>query len=535
MRIDAHPKIQSRQYAAEAPEPRGTDLRTLLGVIRRNAWLVVLACVVCAGAAYAISSRQDKQYTASASVLLRAPSPLPTPFIDPSNTPERDTATDFAIASQDVVKGRAARALERVGEPRAAAAVEDIELTIEDNSDVLIVEATAGSPAEAARVSNVFAKQYIEFRRSSDRASLLEAQQLVQKELALQRERLADDDLTSVQEQQARSQIASLRKRDSQLGTLAALQTGNTTLVEKANPPLKASAPKPTRDLLIGAFAGLLLGLALALGRDQLDRRVRRSEDVETLMDLPVFGRVRRSSALRQATRMPDDLPIVDAEAFRMLRANLRFAGPHGEPVKSVLITSAAIEDGKTTIAFYTAAVAAANGQRVLLIEADVRRPVLASKLGLPKGDGLSAVLAGAPGHYTDYCRQVPVAMQGDESLTLDVLLGGKQPRNAAELIDSQRMTDVLTDAKDQYDLVVIDTPPVPIVSDAIPLMGQVDAVLVVARVGSITTQEMGRLRDQLEKVDAPTLGVIANCVPVHEGGYYAHGYDGVARELIVS
>ena len=526
-----------RPSADSSEQARATDLRTLIGVIRRSAWLIVLSTVVCAAGAFGLSKTQSKEYSATASVLLRAPSPLPTPFIDPSNTPERDAATNFAIASQEVVKGMTAKRLATSGDRPGADAVQSIELSLDGQSDVLKIKATGPTPTEAARVSNTFASQYILFRRRSDRTSILNAQALVGSQLKTQRRRLAAGGLSTIQGNQLRGQIKSLSNRFTDLGTLAALQTGNASVIEDAVPPNKPSSPKPKRDLLIGAFAGLMLGLALALGRGQLDRRLRRSEDVEDLMSLPVFGRIRRSDALRKPYRMPEDLPLMDAESFRMLRANLRYAQSIGHRVKSVLVTSAAMEDGKSTVAFYLAAVAAATGSRVLLVEADIRRPVLGAKLGLPDRHGLSSVLANPAKSFTEYCQQVPVAQHNHnpaESLTMDVLLGGRPPRNAAELIDSQRMADILAEAEQQYDLVVVDTPPVAIVSDAIPLMRQVDAVLVVARVGHITGDEMNRLREQLDKVGAPTVGVVANFVSMQDGGYYAYGsQNGAGRELV--
>lgn len=507
--------------------------------MRRSAWIIVLACIVCAAGAYALSSSQPKKYSATASILLRAPSPLPTPFIDPSSTPERDAATNFAIASQSVVKGLTERALVRAGDSAGANHVQDINLSIEGVSDVLKAEATAPTPAEAAQIANTFADQYIGFRRRSDRDSVLSAQQLVRNQMLQDQSQLRHGGLSPADQQQLQGQITSLSHRDTDLGTTAALQTGNASVIEDASPPNKASSPKPARDGFIGAFAGLLLGLALVLGRDQLDRRLRRSEDVEELMSLPVFGRVRHSDALHKAYRMPQDLPVMDAEAFRMLRANLRYSQSIGaEQVKSVLVTSAAMEDGKSTVAFYLAAVAAATGARVLLIEADIRRPVLGAKLGLPDRHGLSTVLAAGDQSLRHYTHQVPVAQDSDspsESLTMDVLLGGKPPRNAAELIDSQRMIELLATAERDYDLVVLDTPPVLMVSDAIPLMGQVGAVLVVARVGRTTGDEMNSLRQQLDKIGAPTVGVVANHVPMQDGGYYAHvRQNGAGRDLAV-
>jgi Mrp family chromosome partitioning ATPase len=148
--------------------------------------------------------------------------------------------------------------------------------------------------------------------------------------------------------------------------------------------------------------------------------------------------------------------------------------------------------------------------------------------LGLSRNFGLTALLGGKRQHLEEVVHQLPVAprMNGSGSIrTMDVLLAGPPARNPSELLDSDRMRQLLVEAESQYDLVIIDTPPATVVSDGIPLMKHVNAVLVVGRVGKLTQNLAARLREQLEKVHAPTIGVVANFTTMKDGGYTGGGY----------
>jgi receptor protein-tyrosine kinase len=210
-----------------------------------------------------------------------------------------------------------------------------------------------------------------------------------------------------------------------------------------------------------------------------------------------------------------------------MLRANLRYFNVD-HTVRSVVVTSVAPGDGKSTVAWNLAFAAAGAGSRVLLIEADLRHPSLAASAGhLRRAPGLSTVLSGSDG-FTDAVQEVPVGRTADGALAehaFDVLVAGPIPPNPVDLIDSQRMRDLLNHAESTYDLVVIDTPPIAVVSDAVPLLKEVSGVLVVIRLERDTRDAVAHLRDQLENLDAPTLGVVANGLKMDRTAGYGYGY----------
>jgi succinoglycan biosynthesis transport protein ExoP len=279
---------------------------------------------------------------------------------------------------------------------------------------------------------------------------------------------------------------------------------------------------------LIGAFGGLLVGLALALTREQLDRRVRHSKGLEDAFGLPVLASVPKSRALStQNGRALEQLPAKEAEAFQILRANLHYLNTDRE-LRSVVVTSTGIGDGKSTIALNLAKADARVGKKVLLVEGDIRRPRLGKSLGLETSEGLTAFLSDHDRSLASVSHRIPVGPSKNgpsgSSQTLDVVVSGQVPENPSGLIDSDRMRDLIREGEANYDLVVIDTAPAAMVADAIPLMSEATAVVVVGRVGKITSGEADALREQLERIDAPAFGLVANFTG-GQGGKYGYGY----------
>lgn len=212
-----------------------------------------------------------------------------------------------------------------------------------------------------------------------------------------------------------------------------------------------------------------------------------------------------------------------------MIRAHLRYFNVDRQ-VRTLLVASATPGDGKTTIARHLAGAAASVGSRVLLIEADLRRPTLARQLDAQSGPGLADVLIGAVS-WSEAIQTVDLEKssgEGAHGRTLDVLgAGAALPPNPGELVESHAMEALLEQAKSMYDLVVIDTPPLTAVSDAFSLLGKVDGVIIVGRVGRNRRDVAERLHETLSGAGAPLLGVIANGFKSgRRGSYGAYAYD---------
>jgi receptor protein-tyrosine kinase len=280
------------------------------------------------------------------------------------------------------------------------------------------------------------------------------------------------------------------------------------------------------RNTVLGGLLGVLLGVGLALLLERLDRRLRDPKEIEEMFDRPILGAIPESRPLARSGPTQATLLAQEGEAFRMLRANLRYFDVDRE-VESVLVTSAAPGDGKTTVAWNLASAAAGAGGKVLLIEADLRHPGLANSLGLRGSAGLSTVLAGEA-TLEATVQEIPVQDQanGRGLRTVDVLLAGPLPPNPSDLLESDRMREVIAAGERGYDLLVIDTPPTSVVSDAIPLIKQVGGVIVVARLAKTTREAALHLHNQLRNLDARVFGIVVNAVGSDSAGYgYAYGY----------
>jgi polysaccharide biosynthesis transport protein len=486
--------LPSQQGGAQQPEgDRQGTLQRIIPILRRNLGLILLCLVLAPAAALAISLLQDKEYTASSSLLFRDPGLdtkfTGTPFFQEGEDEARTQATNVKLVSLDAMAARTARALEQPGWDRKRVS-EAVEVTQEGTSDVVSIQATDTDPDFAARLANTFANEYVVFRRQADRAKVKEALNLAEDRFA-----------AMTPEDQAGEEGQSLQDSIQQLELLAALQTGNAEVVQRALPPSSPSAPKPVRSVAIGLVLGILLAIALTLIREQIDRRLREPSDVTDLLNVPVLAAIPEDrSSLRHVADGEATLRRLDTEAFMMLRTNLRYFNVD-EEVTSILVMSASPGEGKTSISWNLARAEARSGKRVLYIEADLRRPTVASHLGVAPDGGLSLILAGV--------------MDPGDTLTdvsgVDIITAGPLPPNPAELIESQRMRKLIQWGEQHYDRVIIDTPPAAVVADAIPMVPMVSGVVIVVRLGHSQRDAVEHLRTQLANVNAPVLGVVLN------------------------
>jgi capsular exopolysaccharide synthesis family protein len=489
---------------------QGKTLATFLRVLRRR-WAVIAVCALAAcGAAVALTAMQEKEYESSAKVLFRDPG-LEQTAMGASGTgdPLRTATTNLELGGVRVVAARTAERLRSPGVDLAAVS-SSVNIDASSNSDLALVSATTRDPVLSARMANIFAEEYIAFRVDSDRARVSEAAGEVRRQLA----ELAPLD-------QSGPLGDRLRRQAQTLDTLATLMTRNVELVERARPERTAVSPSPRRNAAVGLLLGLLLGFALTFLLEQFDRRLREPEDVEEAFGLPIVARIPASKPLRRRSfwRRLELRPAV-AEAFRMLRANLRFFNA-AEPVRSLVITSAVIGEGKSTVALALALVEAQAGRRVLLIEANLRRPQLAERLELPDDPGLSMILAGVADS-----EEAGVSLTSGGAV-VDVIPAGSPPSNPAELLESDTMAVLLQRAEERYDLVLVDTPPALAVSDVTPLLRQVDGVLVVARLGYATRDYAADLRKLLRAGRGRVLGVVLNGDRARRTTYGAYGTTG--------
>ena len=491
-------------YADQEPagvrDVERSELDRLARVLRSRIWLILACTLLTAAVALIDSLRQEQRYTASASLLFRDPVFAENLFgaaAEAQSDPIRDAATNVKLVGLGVIAERTAGTLGEGLTPDEVSA--NVAVAEEGQSDVVAIDATDHDPALARRIANTFAREFIAFRSAADRSKLTEAKRLTEREF----------DALGPRER-AGPRGKALSSAAERLGVLASLQTGNAELVQPAQLPTSPSSPKPARNTVLGLLLGLLLGTGLALFLERFDRRLRSVDEVQAEYGLPVVGTIPRSETIDAGLGR---LALPEEEAFRTLRAALRYFDVD-QDLRSVLVTSGAAEEGKSTVAWNLARAAAVSSQAVL-VEADLRNPSLAATQVLFPNPGLAELLT----HQVELQSAIQTvtaagragAANGDPG-TLDVIVAGKTPPNPAELLESRAMRDLLDDLGDRYEFVVIDTAPTGVVSDAFPLLGQVSGVIAVCRLGSTTRDSAAGLRLQLGRLRAPLLGVVVNC-----------------------
>ena len=290
------------------------------------------------------------------------------------------------------------------------------------------------------------------------------------------------------------------------------------TIVDRATLPDVPVSPKPARNLALGLVLGLLLGVGAALLRDLLDTTVKSTDDLAAATTAPVLATIPFDPAARDralVTALDSHAPRV--EAFRVLRTNLQFVDVDAA-AKVFVVTSALPEEGKTSTALNLAITLARAGHRTVLVEADLRRPKAVTVLDLDGAVGVTTVLLGRV--------SVADAIQKHSDSDLHVLASGAIPPNPAELLQSNAMHDLIKQLRDDYDIVVIDAPPLLPVTDAALLATHADGTLLVARWGKTTREQLAQAVDRLRQVDTDPVGVVLNMTPSRGAAYHgAYGY----------
>ena len=300
----------------------------------------------------------------------------------------------------------------------------------------------------------------------------------------------------------------------------------NISILEAAHPATTPSAPQKARYMAMALVLGLMLGGGLALLRDWMDQKLHSAEEISTVLGVPVLGVVpsmsRREDVTERGRKVYLDSKSSWAEAYRTIRTAVFFGAPKGE-AKTILVTSPAPSDGKTTLVSNLAITMAQAGQKTLILDADFRKPMQHNVFRINhEYIGLSSVLAGAT--------NLQEAIHSTEVNGLDILTRGPEVPNPSEILNSSGFAKLLKHLADRYDRIIIDSPPVTPVTDAQIIAAICDITLLVLRAEKSTRKISRQALDGLLSVGAHMLGVVVNDVP-RKGryGYYSSygNYDG--------
>lgn len=317
-----------------------------------------------------------------------------------------------------------------------------------------------------------------------------------------------------------RSLYDGLLQRYKEVGVAGGVSANNISIVDRATPPLTPSRPKPLINMGIAGALGLGLGVFFALVQDAMDQAIRSPRDIESELELPLLG---TAPTLKRGVTPEEALSDARsqlAESYQSLRSALQFSTANGLP-RTLLVTSPSPGGGKSTTASALARSYARLGQRVLLIDADLRNPSLHRVMNAEAHGGLTNLLTGA----TDLRESI----QSTRFPNVFLVTSGPLPPNPAELLASERLTALVTEGEALFDLVIFDGPPVMGLADAPILGGAVEGVLLVVEANRNTRPQVRAAMRRLELAGAHLLGVMLTCYKAERGDEeygYGYGYD---------
>lgn len=512
---------------SETNESR-TSLNDYLAVLRRRRSVVLLALVLVPLAAVLLSKLQEPQYESSSLALLKRQSlaATVTGSQDPGlqQDPELVGRTQARVAmvtelAQNVLD--ATGLTDRTpGDLLRATTVEPVPQT----DVVLRFVVRDPNPEIATRLAAEYAEQYAIYRRKLDTAAYNAARRQLENRIASLRASGVGSDSGLYQ---------TLVDKQQTLATLAALQVSNASVLRRPEGAVQV-VPRTFFNALLGIMVGAVIGVGIAFLLEALDRRVRPDEDLASLLSLPLLARLpappRQADARELAMMSRADTP--EAEAIRRLRANLELADV-GLGARTIMVTSATRGEGKSTTVANLAVALARAGQNVALVDLDVRKPTLGAFFGLRGRSGITQVAAGSV-PLVDALVRVPLSVvrglaEGRSGAaptgTLDVLGVGSIPANPGEFVASEGVAQALDELSSQYDFVLVDTPPLLVVSDAVVLSRRVDAAVVVVRLNLTDREMLAELAAALRNCPCAMLGYVTTGSESYEGYGYGYGY----------
>jgi Mrp family chromosome partitioning ATPase len=502
------------------------DPQDYLAPVWRFKWIILAIALAVAAATYAYYQGKPKVYESSTQIYLGQSGVQQQITGTQQESTERDLANQAELVRSPPVAARVAKKPGIEGNPDAL--LNSLQVVTDQNADVLTLVASWPNPEGAARVANAFAQAFLDQRIQASRADI---------DTALRAAQRAMTDLQHSRRTSGAERIE-LASRISELQTLRSLPPGHAVQLDQARPPASASEPRPTRNAIFAFVLALAFGILAAYAVNRIDRRIRQVDEVSQIYDVPLLGTIPR--AAESLSPGPPAIPISLLESFRALRTSLEVAGA---AQGTLLITSGTQGEGKSTIVRNLGIAYREAGKQTVIVEADLRQPTGAGWLSTPEGPGLTDLLSGTA-TLDDALHQVPLdavaslrppvtaarhngasanggsewadfgAMPSTASGDLWLLPGGSSASDPATLLGSLKW--LLIELSERFDLVLIDTPALLPVSDAMPLVAAVDGTLLVSRVGTTTGESAEDVVKLVGGVPgARVLGVVANDVPL--------------------
>jgi len=529
------------------PEEQSTAemITEYASLLWRWTWLLVLVAVLAGGTAYWVSRRQTPIYEASTLVMVDIAPITQTVTYTTLTTSEQLVATYSKLMTTapllDVVAARLG--IPAFPEPGS---IEPNSIQVEPilNTQLMTVIVQDTDPARAALIANTLVQVFSDQIQADQAARYADSKTSLENQLASLEQQIqtTSTDLAALgsgnqnQAEQDQLQLALTQYRQSYASVLQsygqvklAEAQSSSGIIQKAPavPPEKPILPQPLRSGLLAAVVGLFLGAGIVFLIEFLDDSLRDPQEITRKWGIPILGMIITFDTNNGNELITEEQPRSPvSEAFRSLRTNLQFASI-ASPIHTLLVTSPSPEDGKTIVVGNLACVFAQGGRKVVVLDADLRKPRVHKVFQLQNRLGLTE-------QFIHPQENLDGAIQPTEVKNLHVLTSGSLPPNPSELLGSQRMVEIVQALKAQYELVLIDTPPALVVTDANVLANRADGVLLV--ISPILTKRAAikHAIEQLAQVNANIVGVVLNGVDVKRSRYsyyrgyyykYGHGY----------
>jgi Mrp family chromosome partitioning ATPase/capsular polysaccharide biosynthesis protein len=518
------------------PGPAGIDVRHYVALLRRQILWIVLITVALTVVGYVYSASKTPFYEASAQLLyvpqLNVNDPLSQNYTDPTvqelqlqsavtylTSPPIHSAAMTLIDDPPTLPEHSVSVAITTSDSQASSPI--------DNGVAVTVDST--SPVWSAKIANAYANAFVNWTKANDLASLEAA------------ERVLEGQLKNLQASggTASADYTTIRQDLTQLQILASITKGNFQLAVPATPPSAPYAPKPKRSAAMAGVLGLFLAVGFAFLREKLDTRLHNSREVSEIIGLPVIGRIGKipePALARDPIVVAGETDGRAAESIRVLRSNLQFASL-GEKKQVFVVMSAQMGEGKTLLTANLAASFALSGKKVVLVDADLRRPRVHSIFGVRNQNGVSSVVAGFCGldealhtfnFENDRGVKVRVSPDGQGSTAiaapprLTLMTAGPPPPNPGEMVASKQFATMIHDlSMKRFDYIFIDSPAFLPVGDAAALAAVADSILLLVNLKMTNKPTLEEARDFLAKLPPNKLGVVTVMDSVGKGERY--------------
>ena len=501
-----------------------------LSVIWRRKWMIFIIVVLITGGAVLYSTVFSTPMYQSTTELLQRRSGLDRAllgaslFQDSSGQPDRDIETDSELVKSPEVVSAVSNSLGDELNGRDPASM--VSASPAKKADIIDITATDTDPNLAANVANAFGQQYINWRQQVDHNIIERARAPIESQIA-----------ATPAEQQDSASFKVLQDKLETLKLLDAMQTGDLEIVKPAMASTAPVSPQPVRTGTIALFFSLILGVGAVFVTDQFDTRLRSADELVKRVESPILASIPKISSKNGKPVTIENPSGICSESYRLLKTNLAYIAPD-QDIKSIMITSPSPQDGKSTTIANLAITMARAGQKVIVMESDLRRPVLANYMSLDNAVGLTNAIAGlsslketlqmieARDLLIDGGRRASVTGVNLSPATLDGIkplfcaTAGPLPPNPGEIAASAKMGSLITEACGYADFVLVDAPPFGVVGDAASLASKVDGVIIVVKLSKTNKKSTELINNFINSIPSKVLGLVVTNSDSGSRGY---------------